>query len=193
MTEATLTNRVQNLVEDTTHTIAESPRKLVEASRGAFNTTREEAEDLMARGENLFDKLVERGSKIETLQTNRLHRMWKGWEARGRKQFHRAEQMVEHQMQNVLRTFNIPTMDDIKRLDKELDRLSRKLDVQLKEKQLTGLPIEKYDDLTAKEIVAHLSSLDDAGLKAVEQFESVHGQRKTILREIEHRLHPEVA
>ena len=56
-----------------------------------------------------------------------------------------------------------------------------------------GLPIGKYDDLTAKEIIAQLGELDEAGLKAVEAFESAHGQRKTVLREIESRLHPEVA
>ena len=193
MTENTLTNRVQSIVGDTTSTIAESPRRLVDASRGAFDTTRDEADQLLARGENLFDKLVERGAKIETEQTNRVYRMWKGWEARGRRQIDRAEHVAEQQMQFVLRTFNVPSMDDIKRLDKELDRLNRKLDAQLKEKQLAAMPIGNYDDLTAKEIIAQLDELNEAGLKAVAEFELAHGQRKTVLREVEQRLHAEVA
>jgi polyhydroxyalkanoate synthesis regulator phasin len=193
MTENTLTNRVQNVVGDTTSTIVESPRRLVDASRGALNTTRDEADQLLARGENLFDKLVERGAEIETAQTDRISRMWHGWESMSRKQIHRVEHVAEQQMQFVLRTFNIPSMDDISRLDKELERLNRKLDAQLKEKQLAAMPIANYDDLTAKEIIAQLDGLDDAGLKAVEEFESAHGQRKTVLREVEHRLQAEVA
>lgn len=204
MTENTLTNRVQSVVGDTTSTIVESPRRLVDASRGALGTTREEAEELLARGENLFDKLAERGAQIEHDQTDRIYRIWKGASDRSRKQVHRVEQMagqqihrVEHvaeqQMQFVLRTFNIPSMDDISRLDKELERLNRKLDAQLKEKQLAAMPIANYDDLTAKEIIAQLDGLDDTGLKAVEEFESAHGQRKTVLREVEHRLQAEIA
>ena len=193
MTEDTLTNRVQNIVGDTTSTIVESPRRLVDASRGALTTTREEADQLVARGENLFDKLAERGAEIETAQTNRIYRIWHGWESRSRQQLQRVEHVAEEQMQFVLRTLNIPSMTDIKRLDKELERLNRKLDAQLKEKQLAAMPIANYDDLTAKEIIAQLDGLDEAGLKSVEQFESAHGQRKTVLREIEHRLSPEVA
>lgn len=204
MTESTLTNRVQTVVEDTTSAIVESPRRLVDASRGALNTTRDEADQLLARGENLFDKLAERGAEIETAQTKRISRMWHGWESMSRKQIHRVEHVagqqihrVEHvaeqQMQFVLRTFNVPSMDDIKRLDKELDRLNRKLDAQLKEKQLAAMPIASYEDLTAKEIIAQLDGLNETGLKAVEEFESAHGQRKTVLREVEHRLHTEVA
>ena len=193
MTENTLTNRVQTKVGDTTSAIVESPRRLIDASRGALNTTRDEADQLLERGENLFDKLVERGEEIETQQVNRIQRVWKGAADLSRKQFHRVEHLAEQQMQFVLRTVNIPSMDDISRLDKELERLNRKLDAQLKDKQLAAMPIANYDDLTAKEIIAQLNELDEVGLKAVEEFETAHGQRKTVLREIDHRLQAEIA
>lgn len=193
MTENTLTNRVQSRVGDTTSAIVESPRRLIDASRGALSTTRDEADQLLERGENLFDKLVERGAAIESEQVNRIHRVWKGAADLSRKQFHRVEHLADQQMQFVLRTINIPSMDDISRLDKELERLNRKLDAQLKEKQLAAMPIANYDDLTAKEIIAQLDGLDETGLKAVEEFESAHGQRKTVLREVDHRLQAEIA
>ncbi len=193
MTENTLTNRVQTKVGDTTSAIVESPRRLIDASRGALNTTRDEADQLLERGENLFDKLVERGEEIETQQVNRIQRVWKGAADLSRKQFHRVEHLAEQQMQFVLRTVNIPSMDDISRLDKELERLNRKLDAQLKDKQLAAMPIANYDDLTAKEIIAQLDELDEVGLKAVEEFETAHGQRKTVLREVDHRLQAEIA
>lgn len=193
MTENTLTNRVQTRVGDTTSAIVESPRRLIDASRGALNTTRDEADQLLERGENLFDKLVERGEQIETQQFNRIQRVWKGAAGLGRKQIDRVEHLAEQQMQFVLRTFNIPSMDDISRLDKELERMNRKLDAQLTEKQLAAMPIANYDDLTAKEVIAQLEGLDETGLKAVEEFESAHGQRKTVLREVDHRLQAEIA
>ncbi|MEZ4767697.1 MAG: phasin family protein [Caldilineales bacterium] len=193
MTENTFTNRVQTRVGDTTSAIVESPRRLVNASRGALGTTREEADQLLARGENLFDKLAERGAAIESEQINRLHRVWKGAADMSRKQLERVEHVAEQQMQFVLRTINIPSLDDISRLDKELERLNRKLDAQLKDKQLAAIPLENYEDLTAKEIIAQLEGLDETGLKAVEEFESAHGQRKTVLREVEHRLQAENA
>jgi len=193
MTENTLTNRVQTKVGDTTSAIVESPRRLIDASRGALNTTRDEADQLLERGENLFDKLVERGEEIETQQVNRIQRVWKGAANLSRKQIDRVEHLAEQQMQFVLRTINIPSMDDISRLDKELERLNRKLDAQLKDKQLAAMPIANYDDLTAKEIIAQLDELDEVGLKAVEEFETAHGQRKTVLREVDHRLQAEIA
>jgi len=193
MTDNTFTNRVQTKVGDTTSAIAESPRRLIDASRGALNTTRDEADQLLERGENLFDKLVERGEEIETQQVNRIQRVWKGAADLSRKQIDRVEHLAEQQMQFVLRTFNIPSMEDISRLDKELERMNRKLDAQLKDKQLAAMPIANYDDLTAKEIIAQLNELDEVGLKAVEEFETAHGQRKTVLREVDHRLQAEIA
>ena len=151
MTDNTFTNRVQTKVGDTTSAIVESPRRLIDASRGALNTTRDEADQLLERGENLFDKLVERGEEIETQQVNRIQRVWKGAADLSRKQIDRVEHLAEQQMQFVLRTFNIPSMEDISRLDKELERMNRKLDAQLKDKQLAAMPIANYDDLTAKE------------------------------------------
>ena len=37
MSETPMTERVKTLVEDTTHTVANSPQKLIDASRGAIH------------------------------------------------------------------------------------------------------------------------------------------------------------
>ena len=78
MSETPMTERVKTLVEETTHTVANSPQKLIDASRGAIHMTREEAEHLMDRGEDLFDKLAERGIELERLQSSRVTEWWKG-------------------------------------------------------------------------------------------------------------------
>jgi polyhydroxyalkanoate synthesis regulator phasin len=188
MAEFTIPQRMTSFVEDTTHTVSTVPRKLIDASRGALCTTREEAEHLMERGEDLFEKLVERGQEINLAQTSRLTGWWKGWEKRSRDQIHVAEEQLEHQVQTVLRALHIPSSDDIKRLDAEIDRIGKKLDMQLTERALAALPIENYKGMNVKDVAAQLDTLDEAGLRAVQAFETDHHNRKTILREIEQRL-----
>lgn len=188
MAELPMTKRVQTFVEETSQTVAHSPQRLIDASRGAIHMTREEAEHLLERGEDLFDKLAERGIEVERLQTSRIAEWWKGWEERGRHQVTTAEEQMEQSVQSVLRALHIPTVDDVKRLDKEIDRLTKKLDAHLTERDLAALPIADYKAMNAKDVVAHLEGLDMDGLKSVQKFEMAHHNRKTILREIEQRM-----
>lgn len=197
MAEFTISQRMTQFVEDTTHTVTAVPQRLVDvmmpdrlidASRGAYVTTREEADHLMERGEDLFEKLVERGQELEEAQINRVSGWWKEWNQRGRDQVHMAEEQLEHQLQAVLRTLHIPSSDDIKRLDAEIDRIAKKLDVQLTERELAALPIAGYKGMNVKEVMAQIETLDADGLLAVQRFELAHHNRKTILREIEQRL-----
>jgi hypothetical protein len=188
MAELPMPKRVQAFVEEATETVTHSPQRVIDASRGAIHMTREEAEHLLERGENLFDKLAERGIEVERLQTSRITEWWKGWEQRGRHQMTVAEEQMEQSLQVVLRTLHIPTLDDVKRLDKDIDRVSKKLDAFLTERELASLPIVDYKAMNAKDVIAHLEGLDLDGLKAVQKFEMGHHNRKTILREIDQRM-----
>jgi polyhydroxyalkanoate synthesis regulator phasin len=188
MAEFTIPKRMTAFVEDTSETLTNMPHRLIDASRGALGTTREEAEHLMERGEDLFEKMVERGQEIELLQTDRFAGWWRAWEDRSRSQIHVAEEQLEQQLNNVLRALHIPSSEDIKRLDGEIDRIAKKLDVYLTERELANLPIAHYKGMNVKEVVAQLGDLDQDGLLAVQRFEMVHHNRKTILREIEQRL-----
>lgn len=49
-------------------------------------------------------------------------------------------------------------------------------------------PIEGYDALSAKEVVAKLDGLDAATLQAVRAYEAAHKNRVTVLREIDAKL-----
>lgn len=188
MADFAIQKRMTAFVDDTTHTATAVPHRLIDASRGALCTTREEAEHLMERGEDLFDKLVERGQEIELLQTDRLTGWWKRWEHRSREQMSVAEEQLEQQLQAVLTALHIPSSEDIKRLDAELDRIAKKLDVHLTERELASLPIADYKGMNVKEVVPELDKLDQDGLLAVQRFEMAHLNRKTIVREIEQRL-----
>lgn len=188
MAELNLTKRMTNFVDDTTHTMFVMPQRMLDASRGAFGTTREEAEQLIARGEDLFSKLVERGQEIEFVQNSRLNGVRKEWSQRGMDQLHVAEEQIEQQLQNVLRMLHIPSSEDIKRLDSELDRIAKKLDAHLLERELANLPLENYKAMNVKDVTARLEGLTMDELKSVQQFEMAHHNRKTIMREIEQRM-----
>lgn len=186
MTE--LTKRMQTMVEDTTDAVMGLPRRLMLASRGAIAMTRDEAEHLLNRGENLFEKLIDRGEKLESKEQAESEPFLKTWERRSRKQLHQAEEQLEQQIQNVLRALHIPSADDVVQLDEELDRLSAKIDMHLVKLEQAGLPIEGYADMTVREIAPLLDSLDQTNLKMVQVYEKAHANRVTILREIDEKL-----
>ena len=51
-----------------------------------------------------------------------------------------------------------------------------------------AFPIEDYDDLTAAQIVSHLSELDAVGLRRVREYERRNANRKTVLAAVEKEL-----
>jgi polyhydroxyalkanoate synthesis regulator phasin len=186
--EKTLTERVQIMVEDTGNVIITAPGKMLQASRGAWDMTREEADRLLERGVDLFEELVERGEKVEQQQSGRINRWLKGWQKRSSEQIHVAEEQLEQRVQGVLRALHLPSADEVTRLDKEIDKIGRKLDSYLKETEQSSLPIEGYAHMTAKEITPLLDGLDAQQLEAIREFETTFDNRKTVLKEIDHRL-----
>ncbi|MCS6843850.1 MAG: phasin family protein [Caldilineales bacterium] len=188
MPELTLPKRMQTIVDDASELITKTPDRLLKASRGALVMTREEAEHLIHRGHDLFEELVRRGEEVETKQTDRITGWLKQWQERGRKQVHMAEEQLEAQVQHVLRALHIPSADDVDMLNKQIDKIGKKLEAYLKSMEQAALPIPNYTELGAREVIAKLAELDEQGLLAVQKFEMAHDNRKSVLREIENRL-----
>ncbi len=51
-----------------------------------------------------------------------------------------------------------------------------------------AFPIEDYDDLTAAQVVSHLSELDAVALRRVRDYERRNANRKTVLAAVETKL-----
>lgn len=186
-----MTKRMQSFFGETTEAITTAPDRLMKASRGALNMTREEADQLVQRGEDLFEELVKRGEEIEEQQMERFGEWLKSWQERGRKQMHMAEEQFEQRVQHVLRAMRIPSADDVATLQQELDKISKKVEAYVRAAEEAKLPVANYGDLNAKQVIAMLDSLDEPSLLAIQRFEMAHDNRKTVLREIEHRLQAE--
>jgi len=188
MMERILPRRMHSLVQESGDLMMNAPRRLFLASRGALCMTREEAEQLLARGENLLEQLVDRGQQLESEDRQERERWLKHWERRGREQIHGAEEQLEQQVKTVLKALHIPSARDVARLDQEVERLSAKLDAAMLDAELKALPISGYQEMTVKEILPLLEDLDEDALRLIEAFEKAHSNRVTILRDIENKL-----
>jgi len=57
------------------------------------------------------------------------------------------------------------------------------------DRQGSGLPVARYEDLTVPQISARLHGLSYTQLRALEQYERAHKNRSTLLRRLQRRIH----
>jgi poly(hydroxyalkanoate) granule-associated protein len=93
----------------------ESLDKMMLAGLGAISMTRE-------RAEKIFDEYVSKG-KIE--KENRTGFVKEIMDAADRNR-NELEQMISKQVREAVEHLNIPTRDDVQRLEKKIDKLSKK-------------------------------------------------------------------
>jgi poly(hydroxyalkanoate) granule-associated protein len=156
----------------------------------------EQSQQLLERAEDRgqqMDKQVmgeaqkyyeEAGSRINTLQS-RVRRNTMEME----------DQMgdeIESRIETVLNRLNIPSREQITRLNSKIEALSRKIEelsiVGMEEDVTTREPMPRYEQMTAKEVVGQLNGLSIEELRAVKEYEMAHENRVTVLREVDNRL-----
>lgn len=154
----------------------------------------DQSQQLMERVENRGQQLDEQamteaqkyyeeaGSRLNTLQ-NRVRRNTMEME----------EQMgdeIETRIEAVLNRLNIPSREQIARLNAKIEALSRKIEeISMVEVDVTTRePMPRYEQMTAKEVVSQLAGLSIEELRAVREYEVAHENRVTILREVDGRL-----
>jgi poly(hydroxyalkanoate) granule-associated protein len=163
-----------------------------------------------------FGQLVERGKKVDQAARSRFA----GVEKAARKQIDQAtrtlrggarENLADGRAQvaeagsalasgrdRLLDALNLPTHDDILKLNFEVERLSGAID-ELRKKsrrqkaEVAALangaaPLPGYEKLNAEAVVDRLGALDEPTLLAVRAYELEHGNRVTVLRAVERTL-----
>lgn len=95
----------------------EGMRKLILASIGAVAIAQEELE-------NLVDKLVERGELAEKEGKKLLDEM----KERRRRKSAKAETEINKRVEELMKSMNVPTKDDINALSKKINDLDKKVD-----------------------------------------------------------------
>lgn len=90
----------------------------------------------------------------------------------------------------VLHLLQIPTHSSVKNLNRQVTRLSIKVDVlnsilRTQEQPAVEEPFPGYDTLNVEDVTARLAQLDTASLHSVRTYEEHHDNRVMVMREVE--------
>jgi polyhydroxyalkanoate synthesis regulator phasin len=114
---ATKAKSEETIEEQEVSPMYEGMRKLILASIGAVAIAQEELE-------NLVDKLVERGELAEKEGKKLLDEM----KERRRRKGAKAETEINKRVEELMKSMNVPTKDDINALSKKINDLDKKVD-----------------------------------------------------------------
>ena len=148
------------------------------------------------RGEEIEQQVSSQVSKLETQASDEMKRWRESMQKNMRlmskevgKSSKVAESEFEQQVAKIMSRLGIPSRDRLDKLSQEIEILSAKIDEELQhEAVVIPVPIEGYDELTAKDIIAKLGALSADELKIVRTYEAEHQDRVTVLREIDRLL-----
>lgn len=114
---ATKAKSEETIDEQEVSPMYEGMRKLILASIGAVAIAQEELE-------NLINKLVERGELAEKEGKKLLDEM----KERRRRKSAKAETEINKRVDELMKSMNVPTKDDIEALSKKINDLDKKVD-----------------------------------------------------------------
>ncbi|MCA9942057.1 MAG: phasin family protein [Anaerolineales bacterium] len=107
-------------IEDNVNILLENGRKVFLASLGAFAMAQEEMIEL-------FNNLVERGTNTEQKTRNMVNDRVENQQKDAKKAAKRVEKEVEKRLENVLHFMNIPSKNDIDKLNRKVTTLNKKI------------------------------------------------------------------
>lgn len=140
--------------------------------------TREEVERYYQRAQNQLQELRQRFNSMRSKTMDNIDEMT-------------PEGQIETQIEKLFTQMGIPSREDINRLGKRVDELTREIDAKLLKTTSPAVldePFKGYKKLTVREVNERLKGLTMRELTAVKQYEMAHENRVTILREVNQRL-----
>lgn len=191
---------VENLEEKTNNAldqIQDMGRKSMFASLGMWRMVYDSAMNAVDRSKCFLNSAVEKGEGVEQMAmdnvnefTNQVQERANQMQGRMTRSFRRSKDEMDSQIESALNRLDVPTRSSIVELNTKLDALDKKLNelMVMQSEDVTEQPMPRYDNLTAKEIVGKLDRLTIEELVAVKQYEMVHENRVTVLREVDRRL-----
>ncbi|GAB4152949.1 MAG: hypothetical protein Fur0021_18190 [Candidatus Promineifilaceae bacterium] len=109
-------------------TVYDAAHKVVLAGLGLVSLAQEELGDLLEKGEDFTNKLIERGADVEKDGREMFSKIMKEQRKQVKKTVNKAEDRVSGYSEEILTRFNVPTASDIEDLSKKVASLSRKVD-----------------------------------------------------------------
>jgi poly(hydroxyalkanoate) granule-associated protein len=197
----TIIEETQESIESSRERLQKLGRRATRAYLGVLGLAYDEAKARWQQGQQLLERAENRGqemnkqamsearnyyeeagSRLNSLQ-NRVRRNTAAME----------EQMgdeIEVRIEAVLNRLNIPSREQIARLNAKIEALNRKIEeaAVAEADATTREPMPQYEQMTAKEVVSQLNELSIEELRAVKEYEMAHENRVTVLREVDGRL-----
>ena len=107
-------------IEENVNMLRENGRKVMLASLGVFTLAQEELT-------HLFNNLVERGTNTEQKTRDMFNKQVEDRQKDAKKAAKRVEKEVEKRLEDVLHRMNIPSKNDIEKLNRKVTTLSKKV------------------------------------------------------------------
>jgi len=201
----------QEMMEDGMKRVQKTGRKVALAYVGLLGMAYDEARAIVEKGREMVGEAENRGAKMEAASLrqvknarhsvekqvknaeNRMEKVQKRFAKQLRRSESQAENEVDAQVERVLERLGIPSRDRIVKLSAEIEALSRKIDQEVVQAGLVKavemeLPLDGYESMTAREIVALLDGMNADQLVEIKAYEMAHDNRVTIIREIDRRM-----
>lgn len=115
-------------------TVTGTAHKAFQAGLGVFTLTQEQVADLLEKGLDFTDELVERGDKVQANGRERVNHVVDGRRSQVKELVEKVETSFNDMTKTVLDRANVPSADSIETLTKQVNALSKKVD-QLKKAQ----------------------------------------------------------
>ncbi len=115
-------------------TVSGAAHKAFQVGLGVFTLTQEQIAELLEKGLDFTDQLVERGDKVQTNGRERVNQVVDGRRSQVKELAQKVETSFNDAAKSVLDRAQVPTADSIEALTKQVNALSKKVD-ELKKAQ----------------------------------------------------------
>jgi len=199
----------QEMVEDNMKLVQKTGRKVALTYAGLFGMAYDGVKSIFERGRKMVSEAESRGEEMEAATLRQMKETQRDVKRRVKKvenevekaqkrllkQMRRSETQAENemdtQMERVLDRLGIPSRDRIAKLSAEIEALSLKIDQHAVAPAPViemCAPLDGYDTMTAREIIALMDEMNPTQLAEIAAYETAHDNRVTITREVERRM-----
>jgi len=109
-------------------TVSGTAHKAFQAGLGMFTLTQEQIADLLEKGLDFTDQLVERGDKVQADGRERINQVVDGRRSQVQELVEKVETSFNGAAKSVLDRAQAPTADSIEALTQQVNALSKKVD-----------------------------------------------------------------
>ena len=125
------------VIEEKQTVVVNSAHKFVLAGLGFVSVGQDALDGTQDRVVDFFDNLVKRGETLEKDGRKMISDMFNRRKNQAQKATDKAENELEHRLEELLARMNVPTRDDVKELTTKVNALNRKVD-ELKKATVTS-------------------------------------------------------